>query len=128
MKHRQEQNLGHDLKPFLADLSESTVDDLSRVFEDIFLEGDTGLEDLHALLNQLGPRAKEVAVTTAERLRAEGRAEEAARMLLKLLAAKFGTPPAETVHRVRSADTDELEAWMPRVLTATTLNEIFAPS
>ncbi|WP_280456503.1 Rpn family recombination-promoting nuclease/putative transposase [Nocardia carnea] len=125
-------NLGHDLQPFLADLNALTTDDLWRVFEYIFLEGDTGLEDLQALLNQLGPRAKEVAVTTAERLRAEGhaegRAEEAARMLLKLLAAKFGTPPAETVHRVRSADIDELEAWTPRVLTAATLEEIFGPA
>ncbi|MFI1462972.1 DUF4351 domain-containing protein, partial [Nocardia carnea] len=53
-------------------------------------------------------------MTTAERLRAEGRAEGAARMLLELLAAKFGTLPAETVDRVRSADTDELETWTPR--------------
>ena len=73
-------------------------------------------------------------MTTAERLRAEGRAEgraqgraeEAARVLLKLLTAKFGTLPAETVHRVRCARTDELEAWMPRVLTATAVNEIFS--
>ncbi|MFI1462971.1 Rpn family recombination-promoting nuclease/putative transposase [Nocardia carnea] len=129
-------NLGHDLQRFTADLNDLTTDDLWRVFEYIFLEGDTGLEDLQALLNQLGPRAKEVAVTTAERLRAEGRAEGRvegraegeARVLLKLLAAKFGTLPAETVDRVRSADTDELETWTPRVLTATTLNEIFTPA
>ncbi|MGI5222361.1 Rpn family recombination-promoting nuclease/putative transposase [Nocardia sp. CA-290969] len=125
-------NLGHDLQPFLADLSALNVDDLWRVFEYIFLEGDTGLEDLQALLNQLGPRAKEVAVTTAERLRAEGRAEgraeEAARILLKLLAAKFGTLPAELVDRVRSADTDELEVWTPHLLTATTLNDVFGPA
>jgi len=109
-----------------------TTDDLWRVFEYIFLEGDTGLEDLQALLNQLGPRAKEVAVTTAERLRAEGRAEGRvegeARALLTLLAAKFETLPAAVVDRVNSADTDELEAWVPRVLTATTLKEIFSPA
>src|SRR5690606_37620366 len=83
---------------FVADLNDLTTDDLWRVFEYIFLEGDTGLEDLQALLNQLGPRAKEVAVTTAERLRAEGRAEGRvegeARALLTLLAAKFETLPA----------------------------------
>ncbi|NKY55961.1 DUF4351 domain-containing protein [Nocardia flavorosea] len=70
-------------------------------------------------------------MTTAERLRAEGRvqgrAEGEARVLLKLLAAKFGTLPTETVHRIRSADTDELETWTPRVLTATSLDEIFTP-
>lgn len=71
-------------------------------------------------------------MTTAERLRAEGRVEGRvegeARALLTLLAAKFGTLPAAVVDRVRSADTDELDAWMPRVLTATTLNDIFTPA
>ncbi|MFI1463871.1 Rpn family recombination-promoting nuclease/putative transposase [Nocardia carnea] len=125
-------NLGHDLQPFLADLNELSVDDRWRVFEYIFLEGDTGLEDLQALLDQLGPRAEEIAVTTAERLRAEGRAqgraEVAARILLELLVAKFGTLPAAVVDRVHSGNTDELEAWMLRVLNATTLNEVFGPT
>ncbi|NKY55960.1 Rpn family recombination-promoting nuclease/putative transposase [Nocardia flavorosea] len=128
-------NLGHVLQRFIADLNDLTTDDLWRVFEYIFLEGDTGLEDLQALLNQLGPRAKEVAVTTAERLRAEGRVqgraegrvEGEARALLTLLAAKFESLPTAVVDRVRSARTDELEAWMPRVLTATTVDEIFTP-
>ncbi|NKY60271.1 DUF4351 domain-containing protein [Nocardia flavorosea] len=121
-------SLGHDLQPFLADLSALSTDDLWRVFEYVFLEGDTGLEDLQAVLDQLGPRVKEVAVTTAERLRAEGRAEGEARVLLKLLAAKFGTLPAAVVDRVRSGSTDELEVWTPRVLTVNTLNEIFGPA
>lgn len=75
-------------------------------------------------------------MTTAERLRAEGRAqgraegraEVAARILLELLVAKFGTLPAAVVDRVHSGNTDELEAWMLRVLTATTLNEVFGPA
>ncbi|MFD4403412.1 hypothetical protein ACFWPH_11660 [Nocardia sp. NPDC058499] len=70
-------------------------------------------------------------MTTAERLRAEGYAEGyaegAAWVLLELAVAKFGTLSAETVHRVRSADTDERETWALRVLTASTIDEVFVP-
>ncbi|WP_280397163.1 DUF4351 domain-containing protein [Nocardia carnea] len=75
-------------------------------------------------------------MTAAERLRsagwaegrAEGRVEGETRMLLRLLAAEFGVLPAETVERVRSADTEELEVWTLRMLTAATIDEVFGPA
>jgi hypothetical protein len=43
--------------------------------------------------------------------------------LLKLLTAKFGPLPAETVARIENASLEELELWSVQLLTATTLEE-----
>jgi len=51
-----------------------------------------------------------------------GRAE----LLLKLLALKFGKLPREVESMVNQASSEELELWAERVLTAGTLDEIFA--
>lgn len=70
---------------------------------------------------------------TAERLRnegyvrgkaegkAEGAAEGRAQTLLQLIARRFGNPPGEVVARIRGARTEELDAWIDRVLDAPTL-------
>ncbi|HEX9732209.1 MAG TPA: hypothetical protein VGG06_09515 [Thermoanaerobaculia bacterium] len=39
---------------------------------------------------------------------------------------KFGPLPAEVVDRLERADVDQLLAWSDRVLTARTLDEVFA--
>lgn len=65
--------------------------------------------------------------------RAEGRAEgeqvgirkgELA-VLLRLLTSKFGRLPDEVVDRLERADVDQLLTWSDRVLTASTLDEVF---
>lgn len=57
---------------------------------------------------------------------AAGKAEGKAEVVLKLLFLKFGELDAETRSRVSSGSVDDLDRWAERVLTATTLAEIFA--
>jgi hypothetical protein len=46
--------------------------------------------------------------------------------LLELLTAKFGPVPDPVADRIRSADPARVRVWTARVLTATTLDELFA--
>ena len=59
--------------------------------------------------------------------RAEGLVEGEAKLLLKLLGLRFGSPSAATRARVEAATPAQLDAWTERVLTATTLDEVLAP-
>ena len=61
-------------------------------------------------------------MTTADMLRAEGRVET----LMRLLTLKFGALPEGAQARLRAASADQLATWTDRVLTATTLEEIFS--
>lgn len=124
-------NLGHDmlilvddLRILESDLHPST--DLKVHFHYLLIVGDTPETELDQVIEQLGPRAKEAIVTTAERLRAEGRVEERCTLLLRLLEAKFGQLPPEVVSAVWAADPGQLLEWGPRILTASTLGEVFA--
>jgi hypothetical protein len=56
--------------------------------------------------------------------RAEGEAKGEARILLKLLALKFGPLSAAIAERVQTASIAELDLWADRVLNATTLDEV----
>jgi hypothetical protein len=67
-------------------------------------------------------------MTTADRLRKEGRAEGRADMLLRLLTRRFGPLPPEIETRVRGAAIDDLDRWADAVLTAATLAEVFGHS
>lgn len=55
-----------------------------------------------------------------------GRQEGEQRALLRLLEARFGVLTAAVTARVRAADADQLERWMPRVLTAASADEVCA--
>jgi len=48
-------------------------------------------------------------------------------VLLRQLTSKFGPLPAEVVDRLERADVDQLLGWGVRVLTAKSLDEVFAP-
>jgi len=102
-------------------------------------------EALGALLaTEVGDDAREMAMTTADILRAEGRAEgrkeglkkgrrkgrkEGAlqgrrAILLRLLEARFGRLPKEAKARVRSARISQLDDWAERILLASALDEL----
>ncbi|MCU1640475.1 MAG: Rpn family recombination-promoting nuclease/putative transposase [Nocardia sp.] len=99
----------------------------------ILTVGETSDNDLGPVIDRLGPHAKEVIVTTAERLRAEGEARGQARgetrgraeTVLELLALKFGRLPAGITATVHAADAAQLRLWAARVLTAGSLDEVF---
>ncbi|CAN0556458.1 unnamed protein product, partial [Laminaria digitata] len=75
------------------------------------------------------PDLERSCMTLYERLqqegRLEGRLEGEAAALLKLVTLKFGAPSAETEARVRSATKAELDTWVERILTASSLAELF---
>ena len=48
-----------------------------------------------------------------------------AQVLLRLLTLRFGVLPQSAHAQVQSADADTLLRWSERVLTATTLDEVF---
>src|SRR5690606_31894156 len=127
-------HLGADLTLMLADLralidSPGGLDDLRCFMTYIFLVGETSEDDLGPVIDQLGPRAEEVILTTAGRLRAErretGRTRGLPDILVDQLSIKFGPLPAAISDRLAEADPALLRSWSRRVLTATTLDEVF---
>ena len=59
--------------------------------------------------------------------RAEGEAKGEAKMLLRVLAARGFAVPDEVRERVAGCtDTDQLEAWADRAVTASSITEIFS--
>jgi predicted transposase YdaD len=92
-------------------------------------------EELQGLLQRdLGPDAKDAIMTAGQRLIEQGRQQgiEQGRqrfqeMLLRLLRQRFGNEvDAQVVQRVATASFEQIEAWSTRVLSATTLAELFA--
>ncbi|WP_109528751.1 MULTISPECIES: hypothetical protein [Nocardia] len=94
------------------------------------------------LTDRLDPRAKEVLELAVEQLHTqgyggtyvrwycegyvEGYVRGYAEALIELLTAKFGTLSPATIHTIQIEGIPELRTWTTRVLTATTLDEIFA--
>jgi hypothetical protein len=60
-------------------------------------------------------------VTTADMLRAEGRAEA----LVEMLTIKFGPLPESLPKTVHTASVDQIKAWAARAVTAETLDQVF---
>jgi Domain of unknown function (DUF4351) len=65
-------------------------------------------------------------MTTADMLRAEGRTEESARLLVRLLTRRFGTVPDRARERVATASLEQLRIWSEQVLDAETSDQVFA--
>ena len=97
-----------------------------------YILGVTGLppDDLKEFLKALGPQTQEAFMTGADILREEGRKEgEAkgeAKIILRLLRAKFGEVPSEAEERLRSASVEQLDTWAERLLTAESVEEALA--
>jgi hypothetical protein len=104
------------------------LDDLEAVATYIMSVGETLAAQIEPLIDQLGPEAKETWMTTADMLRAEGEARGEARgeALTDLLREKFRTLSADVVAKVRAASVDEIRKWNRRVLTAKTIDDVFA--
>ena len=58
--------------------------------------------------------------------RKEGRQEGELRVLLRLLRRRFGDLPGWAEERLRQASSAMLETWSERILTASTLDEVFS--
>jgi len=58
--------------------------------------------------------------------KAEGKAEGRADLLLRQIRRRFGTVSLQIEAKVRAADVDTLDRWGDLILTAATLDELFA--
>jgi hypothetical protein len=65
-------------------------------------------------------------VTWLDEIELKGRKAGRAEALLEQLEARFGTVPAKARARIQAAEAPELARWSLRVLTATSLSEVFA--
>ncbi len=103
-------------------------DDRIRVFSYIIevVEGADPSTVVDAL-DAVAPSAlKEDVMTAGEKLRQEGRLEGQRRTLLRQLRRKFGPLPPDAETRGAAADEATLDLWTDRVLTATSLDEVWA--
>ena len=80
------------------------------------------VQDLKELKMTLATRFEE----WAHQYKDEGRQEGEARILQRLLVARFGPRSQETQAALSTASTAQLEAWTDRFLSAHTLAEVFA--
>ena len=70
---------------------------------------------------------KRILEETQTRLaREEGLQEGQQKLLLRLLAKRFGTLPEWVTARVMAAGVEDLERWSDRILDAGSLDEVFA--
>ena len=95
-------------------------------FIDWMLRLPRGLErELRNELIALEESTKMPYVMSYERMALE-RGEERGefKSLLRLIKAKFGTPTPEQQQRIESADIPQLDRWLDRILTASTLDEL----
>ena len=80
------------------------------------------------VLAVLGAKGKDAMTTAADTWREEGRIEGERRLVLRLLAARFGELPPTAVARVNAAQVQELDRWAEQVLVATTLESVLGSS
>lgn len=89
---------------------------------------DVPVDELAAVVAELGAEARELMTTTGHRLRAEGRQEGRTEgrgdLLLVQLRTRFGEVAEATERRVRAATDQELERWAIAILRAATLDEV----
>lgn len=86
---------------------------------------DLHLEAFRAKIREQAPEAEQAAMTIAEQMRREGRDEERASMLKKLLTLKFGKLTNEHEVVIAEATAEQLQRYVERVLTAESFDHVF---
>ncbi len=108
--------------------------ELATILTYIRNSGRTPKLQLQQFIRTLGPEVEKVYTSTTDEIRAEMRAEMRAeiraevqvRTLLRLLTMKFGSVDTVTHERLRHASAAQLDSWTDRIISATTLDELFA--
>ncbi|MCC7065136.1 MAG: DUF4351 domain-containing protein [Planctomycetes bacterium] len=67
-------------------------------------------------------------MSTAEKLRREGKAEGKAETLLRQLRKRFGPLPPSAEQRLRAGTPEQLDLWTDRILDATSIDGVFVDS
>jgi predicted transposase YdaD len=87
---------------------------------------DLHFEAFRAKIREQAPEAEHAAMTIAEQMRREGRFQERAVMLTKLLTLKFGSLSSAHENVIAEATPEQLERYVERVLGATSVDDVFA--
>lgn len=72
------------------------------------------------------PTMKNRVLSTAQRIRKQGKAEGKASVLLRQILRRFGKPDPDIAARIESASPSQLDRWADRILDAKSLDELFA--
>jgi hypothetical protein len=101
---------------------------LARIWRYIFVVSNPAKpEDLvKRLVGVVGKESEEEVMSVADWLEQRGEQRGLRRALLKMLRTRFGEVPDEAMARVQAADDAQLDAWLERVLTAPTLDDVLA--
>jgi hypothetical protein len=103
---------------------------VAALLEYVIKMGEIVPDALRDFVHRLGPVAEEAYVTTAQKLTEEalarGRAEGKAELVLRLLSLRFGPLSDAVSERVHGAAPGLLDTWAEKVLTASTLDDVFA--
>ena len=107
---------------------------LAAVVRYILHTSETKPQGLQDLFRKLGPKVEEAYMTGAQILtqqaraegEAKGKAEGKAELVIKQLELKFGSLSAEQAAHIRTASLDDLDRFAERVVTATSLDQVFA--
>jgi hypothetical protein len=101
--------------------------DRSKLYVDLVFQalGDAAGKSLRAMDPAKYEYQSEFAKKYVSQGRAEGRAEGRADIVLKLLTLKFGKLSSADKKRVQGASLEQLDRWAARVLTATTLGQVW---
>jgi hypothetical protein len=100
-------------------------DDYRALLEYVWSAGrDPGM--IEAIVEHTGEDAEDSAMSAADWLRAQGREEGRAELLLRQLEHRFGPLPVALEAKVLAATTEQVERWALRVLTASSLAEALA--
>ena len=114
--------------------AEDGQDDLLALFSYILKIGCLPEPRVGTVLSEITPRSAKTMLTTAQQMsrritRENGpkwRQQGEARLLLRLIEKKFGPVPKAIATRVRRARSAEIDRWAEQILTASSLDEVFA--
>ena len=106
------------------------LDALRLLLEYISLTSDAEPSNIAEFAKQIGRVAEDAYMTAAEKLvqqgEERGRKIGQAELLLRLLSLRFGNLPEGVSERVQQASDTDLTRWAERVITAASLDEVFA--
>lgn len=83
------------------------------------------VQDLKELKMSLAQRFDEWAKQHEQRGEQRGELRGEVKILQRLLTLRFGELPVSAIDRLKEANTEQLEAWTERVLSASTLEDVF---
>ena len=100
---------------------------LSLILRYILKVSDANPDELETLLaDEVGNEAREAFMTGAEVLYNRRASELLRRVLVHQLEQRFGQLPDTLEQRIQSTDIPQLERWTQRVITASSLDDVFA--